>query len=1030
MNNIDVLSRSLNVYPAVFIVGAGASIEAGVPLVKDLANILWEVAESAPYFLNELKQLKVSDETDVKKIITVDYTSINSAFEKIVNYPVLVDMFKEKFKNLSLSKLSKRLPFHEGLAKLINSGQCICVVSFNWDNLIEHSWKRLYGTSISKYIIKPHGCVEDKESEWILPHEEGRISKEDLGRIEKYISGRTYQVVIVGYSERDEAITELLISPFEKAHSVFRVFPGSSDFDMNADDFMKRLVVEMNSETIKGWNRITFDNKQSIDYAFTCFGLDENHVDSCPKLIDIHYWVTRLKSIDYLDIVGVSGSGKSLTAFQIAREFIKIGYQIISYNQGKKYEIPNTNFPTLLIIDNAHNHKEFVNRVKKKVNSNLKLISVYTKMDEMNPNNVLSLSHKEAVQKIYKHYKNNRDLYEPILSRINDEIGYGLGKTSYESKLEIALKQDTPYLFNYVLSGQYNRMGEIYSTLELENYHMTVLIISMYQIVNTDKYINLSSLKKIVATSELITDAKVSDIKARLCDKNLLAYEQMHKYGMPHIQSSIKYLETFVRKSEKNQRIARELFHILLDLEYFTVDGISWFLNGLSTIYTHHKNKYYNFGFLSSDDLLGVLATLERNLEGYNVFGALARLYSLESTVSRIHSNKEAIVYRINNLLIDDAMSISNFINEVLNHRKDVECKEFYGYLQDNIDLEKLIAMFNDHSLREGFGIIAIIDRLLFYNKSKMIHRVKAELDFEKIADKFNTDNKYSILTTSKVIQLIYYGKQIDDLTSQFINKFTDYMVEYSDNNSFFGMWSLLSRGFEFLLLNSSPKTNSLSSDFNYLKFFLDKIDLRIVGNEVCEFDLSVVYSVRDFLEVLVKCDESRYDILVTEHINTTTIVSNMKKFWESDKVEELLISLRWTDKACEKSKGIVEKSKKYIKFNSPVICTSNPKVSIYLHENGLKLSLFDKSKYIALFSYYALESLIEVDKKFAKKIISLYILNINEIVNGIANNEKRYEYVRDEMIVEFKNHMDEVGDFYHQEFEEYYVMWMHKIAA
>ena len=111
-----------------------------------------------------------------------------------------------------------------------------------------------------------------------------------------------------------------------------------------------------------GWVVIEFDNIETNYLApLTGIGLNQKHIKVCPRFGNTIAEVKKYLNLNHsCCLYGKSGSGKSLTAYQIAYDYYNEGYQILKlksdYNKDE-VEIPYKD-KLFLIIDNAHNYNE------------------------------------------------------------------------------------------------------------------------------------------------------------------------------------------------------------------------------------------------------------------------------------------------------------------------------------------------------------------------------------------------------------------------------------------------------------------------------------------------------------------------------------------------------------------------------------------------------------------------------------------------------------------------------------------------
>ena len=223
------------------------------------------------------------------------------------------------------------------------------------------------------------------------------------------------------------------------------------------------------------WENIDFSNQSGIENAIAGLGLNQNNVTNCPKLPIFEEAFKSVDTLHFVNIIGESGSGKSLTAFQIAYEFFRNGYDIYSYIGGDFVELTSS-LPSLYIIDNAHLYQTIVDKFKAKVNKNIKLICIYTDSANIKEQGV-RITAKKAVDVLYEYYKKNAELIIPIVKKFNRKFGVEFGDVSYLHLIEhIKLKKFLHNSLNEIkndLTKLNFTQEELDILLDLKNYNLT-----------------------------------------------------------------------------------------------------------------------------------------------------------------------------------------------------------------------------------------------------------------------------------------------------------------------------------------------------------------------------------------------------------------------------------------------------------------------------------------------------------------------------------------------------------------------------
>jgi hypothetical protein len=316
--------------------GAGVSFEAGMPLAGQLAPLVWHGLNSNPDILKQLcAELRVQAEA-AKKLVGDDQTKINQALKLIKSDDIAFKNFKRSFCDLNNNRTGIPSKPHTELARLIHARNVMEVISFNWDTLLESAFRQRFGFEINsqgRKLWKPHGDCRNPHSEWVLPHEDGAIPEELLNRLAYLASVRPRVLVIIGYAERDVAIIKTLITPLANCWRVFRINPsavGEGTIKLGATDALEQLADKLvTTPDVPGWSIVTFENQRGIEAAIAGERLGPSDVEACPRLPHFNSALEKLSLLHMVEIAGESGSGKSITVWQLAHEFHRNDWQVL-----------------------------------------------------------------------------------------------------------------------------------------------------------------------------------------------------------------------------------------------------------------------------------------------------------------------------------------------------------------------------------------------------------------------------------------------------------------------------------------------------------------------------------------------------------------------------------------------------------------------------------------------------------------------------------------------------------------------------
>ncbi len=210
----DLCRNILTSNGSIFMIGAGFSYDSYAPLLREMEGI----ACSTLYDLG------------VKDPRTVYQTNEREAWG-------IISGGWQIFQKHVAFMLSPKEPSdqHLILAELFHTGHITHIVSFNWDDLVEKAYRRLYDTDIPKItkedvesehaLWKLHGDINNPEERWVLPFEEGKVFQ----ALRQIVLRITVPTISIGYREQEPVIREELFAVLENRGGITKIRPDLSN---------------------------------------------------------------------------------------------------------------------------------------------------------------------------------------------------------------------------------------------------------------------------------------------------------------------------------------------------------------------------------------------------------------------------------------------------------------------------------------------------------------------------------------------------------------------------------------------------------------------------------------------------------------------------------------------------------------------------------------------------------------------------------------------------------------------------------
>jgi hypothetical protein len=518
---IIAVGHELRTWGAVAIVGSGASLQSGFPLVAQLQTLVWHALDADEELRTNIAKTNAWSGGTAREMIEDDPVRTRIALEVIAANHGARNAYQHGFAQLNSERSDQPSPAHAALAELLHRRAVETVISFNWDTLLETAYRRRYGRALNvdgRWLHKPHGDAAHPELDWVLPHETGVIPDEVIRQVREMTSARPRVLLIVGYSESDDEIVNNLIAPLAGRWRVVRVGPtarGESDITMVAEQALPALARAIfPGPEVTGWEYVNFEGQHDLGSALAGERLGPKDVTACPRLPEVNAVGQRLAVTNSAVIVGTSGCGKSITAYQSAYDLHQDGWEVLRLvnpslsSDELLLSISNLPYRTTLIVDDAQSVSEsLTRRLIEDASEERKVIVITT--DEMpSQTGPVRVAGERAVATIADTLKSNRrkETLE-VVRQLDRRVGEGYIDTSLEWRIEEAAKEETPWKFSYVLTGGEWRSREGIAALrDVDRADLLLATVAAGQLVSSDRGASRAWLERAAQALDRDTD--------------------------------------------------------------------------------------------------------------------------------------------------------------------------------------------------------------------------------------------------------------------------------------------------------------------------------------------------------------------------------------------------------------------------------------------------------------------------------------------------------------------------------------------
>ncbi|MCL2671357.1 MAG: hypothetical protein FWF10_04900 [Clostridiales bacterium] len=974
---INELIDEMRIHNAILIMGAGSSFEAGMPLYAQFYPIVWNVLDSH-------SALKVKMGFDplvsAKSQMPENPATLKTFFAFLESDSMALQEFKRIFGEVNNRHSQALSHVHLCISKLIHSGLIKLVISLNWDDLLETAWEKLYGTDINSneiQLIKPHGSVRKSYENWTFPNGDGKITNSELEIIKEAQDNTPTTVVIVGYSESDRVIVEKVISPCDSRYKVFRISPNATDsISLKTSEAFKLLEEHLKPKNNNSyWEQIDYSNQVGLEHAIMGYRLLPSDVSACARLPQISDIKLRLNQAHSAIIKGEPGCGKSITAYQVAHDFLHLGWEVVKLIKlDSDIALNNNGYKTIYILDDAQQYEEhLINNLLGKANKYNKVIVTQT-ISERNSSESVVITQSEAVKAIYDHYIRNADEVIEIIREPNKRIGREVGnmhmQTPLKFILEIAKEEASPWLFNYSLRGGWAETRSQYNIAkEHASSHLLLSIISLYQILLLDKSVPISFLYSAAKKFGFNNDWVNSTLNYLFNEKMILDKEEIR---VLHLQYAIRIL---VRHTVEIRNNREDSFYILIREE-------------ITSATTSLKGVYWLFDLFFSYDIYSTFAHTALNDEIKRKL--LEHCLSKRSPTDIAHAafvidrvlNRNGLKYR--NLVCDHgdvlrgwlndvnnitAYALSNIINNMIN--EDGKAKDvFIRSLNRNSIVNNLKNL--DQSSLYGWG--HFLDRLAACQKKKWRHDFYMLLPKLEIHQALLSVNKDYISSAVELLSsLMNYNEEyaheeatsvLHDIKDIFTSHFSDVLEQLGFE---FRMYFL---GYDLFEYKKPSKLQIKTSEL-----FVAIISEQMISNCIQNGTPRDWYTLCNFADSIQQYDIKKWNAAINK-IDLLKLNIKVGDLWSTQPDELLSLLLMLQNRKEDVDNWIYDNRDNIICIGALTI-TLSPKTAEYLFKKKKTVKIIDTSHHWWDVNANALKALWKYNKHVCHAIIDYNDIDI-----------------------------------------------------
>lgn len=695
------------------------------------------------------------------------------------------------------------------------------------------------------------------------------------------------------------------------------------------------------------WESVSFDVKRDITDAIIGNKLFPYNVKSCPELPIIKKIEENLELLNYSIIRGIAGSGKSITAYQVAYHFYMKGWRVFKYinkNEFFDYNFKKiTSENSIFIIDDLQNIQNvYIEKVIANTSENVKVICTIT--DEININaETTYISNTESIEKIKHEYLQNKKKIYEIVHKIDKNIGDSYFSETIERRIEKAAKEaTTPWMFNYILRGGWNIAKEDFLRLREKNRaDWIILFLAMKQIAMLDKSVTKEELKRVLDFLEYDINWFKKNLKYMLDNKLIIIEDE--QYRCIHIQyASIIIFKFTDNCEEKDRDILIKIIRSIIENENTPIQGISWLLNEFrSTV----CSLYYQRNIITSE----IWKKIENRCINSNndidirnscfLFDTLIRFYD-NAKKDIINKHLPLLAKWIEEVNHNTGYALSWLVNSILDYRE--KNSDINNKFEQLIDFKKLAKNINKSSYNDLGAMGKVLNRFFVFKDQKWKEDIINNINIQLLKEKIRS-NKYKIDVyelSEFIVSMYYINAKIGIELYEVSEDVFTYNIKKSPLSSYEEMQEhLLWMIFVYSMLDhKSPKKEYKGK----AKILVKAIDAKLVASEICSSNRHDWERYARFIDWINRVDKSKTREIV-KYIDYARINNNFNDYWREppSEMKLLLVSLAESTKNHEPIKTWINDNIEKVEIADPLLTYLEPQLAIKCFEAKQKIDIF-----------------------------------------------------------------------------------------
>jgi hypothetical protein len=350
------------------------------------------------------------------------------------------------------------------------------------------------------------------------------VTPEVLSTVTQLREAHARTLLVVGYSESDQVVVDELVHPLDQSWRTIRIGPhasGAEDLKETAE-FVLPLLAEkyVLHEDNSSWHTVAYSGSRGVESWLAGERLGPQDVDACPELDEVETLKTSLQHDRAVVLNGLTGSGKSICAYQALRRLMSDGYEVLRLRDNARHKgvrswlTDLSAFPhrKALFIDDAQDLSSDVVRELAETATPDRLVLIVGIDHVAGGVRTVHLSARSAVARLARFVREERETLFPFVRALDDHVGSHPLDFHFEQRIDSAEQEATTWQFTYTLTGGWRRVRR--QMLELRDSNradLALAAIAVAQVAGVDSGVDqgeLETLRSVLGRDQRwLTDA-------------------------------------------------------------------------------------------------------------------------------------------------------------------------------------------------------------------------------------------------------------------------------------------------------------------------------------------------------------------------------------------------------------------------------------------------------------------------------------------------------------------------------------------